>query len=234
MVLMGGSIYRDETLLGQMSRVAFSDVDGVHFGPTRPVVLEKQIATDHDWLWRVTWRENTAYGVVYQSAGDLSRVHLVKSADGIRYEQIAELPVDGQPNEATIRFRDDGEMLLVIRREAGSQRGMLGRSAGPYAVWTWSEMTHRLGGPNFLMLPDGELILGTRKYGDTGATTMIGLLTDDGTVSERLELPSGGDTSYPGMLVHDEQLYVSYYSSHEGKTAIYLATIPLTALRPPE
>ena len=40
-----------------------------------------------------------------------------------------------------------------------------------------------------------------------------------------LKLPSGGDTSYPGMVWHQGLLWISYYSSHEGKTNIYLAKI---------
>jgi hypothetical protein len=42
-----------------------------------------------------------------------------------------------------------------------------------------------------------------------------------------LQLPSGGDTSYPGMVWHEGILWMSYYSSHEGKTSIYLARIRL-------
>ena len=42
---------------------------------------------------------------------------------------------------------------------------------------------------------------------------------------EVLELPSGGDTSYAGMVLKDGILWVSYYSSHEGKTSIYLAKV---------
>ena len=38
----------------------------------------------------------------------------------------------------------------------------------------------------------------------------------------------GGDTSYPGLLWHDGVLWVSYYSSHEGKTSIYLARVKVT------
>ena len=38
---------------------------------------------------------------------------------------------------------------------------------------------------------------------------------------------SGGDTSYPGLVWHDGLLWMSYYSSHEGKTSIYLARIRL-------
>ena len=46
-----------------------------------------------------------------------------------------------------------------------------------------------------------------------------------GTLTEVLTLPSGGDTSYPGLVWHDGLLWVSYYSSHEGKTSIYLAKV---------
>ncbi|MCF6285976.1 MAG: exo-alpha-sialidase, partial [Candidatus Hydrogenedentes bacterium] len=40
-----------------------------------------------------------------------------------------------------------------------------------------------------------------------------------------LTLPSGGDTSYPGFVWHDDVLWMTYYSSHEEKTSIYLAKI---------
>ena len=48
-----------------------------------------------------------------------------------------------------------------------------------------------------------------------------------GSLEEFLKLPSGGDTSYPGLVVHERLLWVSYYSSHEGKTSIYLARVRL-------
>ncbi|HMT68306.1 MAG TPA: hypothetical protein PKE28_11980, partial [Bacteroidales bacterium] len=40
-----------------------------------------------------------------------------------------------------------------------------------------------------------------------------------------LILPGGGDCSYPGMVWHEDMLVVSYYSSHEGKSSIYIARI---------
>jgi len=46
-----------------------------------------------------------------------------------------------------------------------------------------------------------------------------------------LKLPSGGDCSYPGLAWQAGLLRVSYYSSHEGKTSIYLATVALPAKR---
>jgi hypothetical protein len=48
-----------------------------------------------------------------------------------------------------------------------------------------------------------------------------------GTMTECLELPSGGDTSYAGLVFQGGLLWISYYSSHEGKTCIYLAKVML-------
>jgi hypothetical protein len=45
------------------------------------------------------------------------------------------------------------------------------------------------------------------------------------TYEPELVLPSGGDTSYPGFAFDDGLLWTMYYSSHEGKTAIYLAKV---------
>jgi len=46
-------------------------------------------------------------------------------------------------------------------------------------------------------------------------------------MTKLLKLPSGGDTSYPGLVWYEDMLYASYYSSHEGKTSIYLAKVKI-------
>ena len=47
-------------------------------------------------------------------------------------------------------------------------------------------------------------------------------------LTEFITFPSGGDTSYAGMVVHEGVLFVSYYSSHEeGATCVYLAKVAL-------
>ena len=83
-----------------------------------------------------------------------------------------------------------------------------------------------IGGPNFILTPDGKMWAAGRKYGKQARTS---LATMTGTSFQHvLELPSGGDTSYPGMVLHDGLLWMSYYSSHEGgKTSIFLAKIKL-------
>jgi hypothetical protein len=74
-------------------------------------------------------------------------------------------------------------------------------------------------------LPDERLLAGVRLYDGGTRTSLCWIDPDAGELEEALRLPSGGDTSYPGMVLHEGQLWVSYYSSHEEKTAIYLARV---------
>jgi hypothetical protein len=217
--------------------VAFSK-DGKEWTPTKRVLAEGE------WLWRVTWHGGKCYGVSYNAAERTSpaakeaaatgkappgpaewKLKLVVSADGQKYDLVTHLDVPGHPNETTLRFLPDGEMLALVRREGGNQRGWFGRSKPPYTDWTWTETTARLGGPDFLRLSDGRLAAVTRLYDKTVRTAVCTLDADAGKLTEVLTLPSGGDTSYAGLVWHDGLLWVSYYSSHEGKTSIYLAKV---------
>ena len=82
-----------------------------------------------------------------------------------------------------------------------------------------------MGGPNFIRLPTGKLVAGSREYGEKPTTVLANMTRR--SYEPFLTLPSGGDTSYPGLAFHEGLLWVTYYSSHEGKTSIYLAKIRL-------
>ena len=99
----------------------------------------------------------------------------------------------------------------------------------PVAKWHWHSAGIQIGGPNFLILPGGAMVASGRQYRSKPDTnkTFVGPMTLEG-VKPELVLPSGGDCSYPGMVWHDGLLWLSYYSSHESHTAIYLAKIRLS------
>jgi hypothetical protein len=222
MLLMGGSVYRGgRTLLGRQPRVAFS-ADGRDWSAPRRVLEEG------DWLWRVTWHDGRAYGVSYRNdENGGSRIDLCVSRDGLQYERLKRLEVPDHPNEATLRFQPDGTMLALVRREAGDGQTWYGRARPPYQDWELRSIGERLGGPNFVVLPMGSVWAAGRSHAN-GTKTVVAQLTSSGLVNS-LVLPSGGDTSYPGLVLHDGLLWMSYYSSHEGKAAIYLAKIELPA-----
>ncbi len=224
MIVTGGSVYRGNKRVGMRPRVAFSE-DGKKW--TEP----KAIIDEGEWLWRVTWHEGVAYGVSYRptdrSTDEEWILTLWSSRDGSVYERIGTLDVPGWPGEVTLRFDRDGTMIALVRRERFGQHGWIGTSRAPYTAWTWKDIGHRLGGPNFIILPDGRMFAGSRSYPEK-ATTVLAAMTRN-SYEPVLTLPSGGDCSYPGMVWHDGVLWFMYYSSHEGKSSIYLAKIALPA-----
>jgi hypothetical protein len=188
------------------------------------------------WLWRVTWHEGVAWGVTKigqpdkESSYELCCAYLVSSRDGIHWDKVAELDVPGG-NESTIRFQPDGRMINLIRTQTPQDRlAYVGWSDPPYKKWHWTKQSVFVGGPNFILLPNGGMVAGGRWMtapGVEGARTGLGPMTLD-HYEPQLVLPSGGDTSYPGFLLHEGLLWVMYYSSHEKNTAIYLAKIRVT------
>jgi endonuclease/exonuclease/phosphatase family metal-dependent hydrolase len=223
MIVAGGSVYEGTRYLGRQPRVLFSS-DGSTWGSPQRILAEG------DWLWRVTWHEGTAYGVTYRTRSDDATewtATLVSSRDGHTFQEITTLAIPNRPNETTLRFMPGGEMVALARRESGNRFAWLGRSRPPYATWTWRETPSSVGGPNFLRLADGAL-WATGRDSTGSPKTVLARMTLDGGYEPVLTLPSGGDTSYAGMVWHDSVLWVSYYASHEGKSAIYLARVALT------
>jgi hypothetical protein len=66
---------------------------------------------------------------------------------------------------------------------------------------------------------------GIRLYEPQARTVLAGVNIETGRLREWLSLPSGGDTSYAGLVWHEGRLWVSYYSSHEGRPSIYVAQL---------
>jgi hypothetical protein len=237
MINMGASYYHGEKRLGIESRVAFAESDGTTFGPPIKVEFPKDMIAASDWLWRVTWHEGVAWGCVQQlhtgAGGDGRRaLRLVRSRDAIHFEEVARLNVDS-PSETTLRFLSDQTMMAMIRCEGKEKIGRIGVAKPPYTDWKFIDANKRFGGPNLVQLPGEAWLAGSRGYDSGAAKTQLWWLDPaSGKCQDLLTLPSGGDNSYPGFVVDaaKRRLYVLYYSSHEGKAAIYLATLRLDAL----
>lgn len=181
------------------------------------------------WLWRIAWHAGAAYGVGYPTAGGRG-VRFYRSAEGRKFETAATdlFPV-GEPNETSLVFLDGGECVCLLRRDDPGGNGQLGRAKPPYTEWTWKDIGVRIGGPHFIRLADGRLAAAVRLHEPEVRTALGWIDAASGRFGEFLALPSGGDTSYAGLVEHGGLLWVSYYSSHQGKTSIYLARVKLPA-----
>lgn len=201
---------------------AWFSTDGRNWGTGTPI-------GDQDyWLWRSVWHKGTAYNAGYGCRPDIEHIRLYSSQDGLHYKTLVSSMYDrGYPDETALVFLKDDTCLCLARRDGKPSTAVLGTAAPPYTTWTWKDLGQHLGGPQMIQLPDDRLLAAGRLHGKKTHTALCWVDPQAGTLTEFLPLPSGGDTSYPGLVWHDNLLWVSYYSSHERKTSIYLAKVKL-------
>ncbi|MDP7286931.1 MAG: sialidase family protein [Phycisphaerae bacterium] len=185
----------------------------------------KLVGDPKRWIWRITWHGAKGYAVDYGSG----KTTLLATDNGLDYRTIlSPMCPKGSPNEATLRFTKDASAYCLQRRR---RTALIGRAAPPYKQWTWRDLGRYVGGPNMIRLPSGAWIGAGRFLKPKTHTALFSLDVDAGKIGKVLKLPSGRDTSYPGLLWRDGVLWVSYYSSHESKTSIYLASVKTTSTK---
>jgi hypothetical protein len=152
---------------------------------------------------------------------------MLESDDGLVWKKAA-LFQETNGDETAFLFEEDGRVLAVGRR--GSGKAQLCRSRPPYTDWQRSDLDRYIGGPLVTKWADRYVIGGRNTLGGSARTALCWLVGDE--LHDLIELPSGGDNSYPGFVeLSPTRALVSYYSSHEkddqGKTiaAIYLAEL---------
>jgi hypothetical protein len=230
MMVMGGAQKQIEGQRRTGTFVSFS-ADGVEFSAPQIVVEPGR------WLWRVTEHGDAAYGVSYGAPIRQQATALLKTTNGVDYEVITDSMLDDgeRPTEARIRFGSDDTAYCLQRRDGSTlNTAMLGVSKPPYTQWKWHDLKQRLGGPNLIQIPSGRWLAAGRLYDGGARTELLSLDVDTFEMKPILRLPSGGDTSYPGMVWHNNLLWLSYYASHEGKTSIYLAKIKIQDVKAPQ
>ncbi|MET8348372.1 MULTISPECIES: sialidase family protein [unclassified Micromonospora] len=202
--------------------VTWLSVDGHAWGDPVPV------GEPGVWVWRAAWHDGAMYGVGYATS-EPRFARLYRSGNGIDLQPWAPTLFEGgYPNESGLVFDPDGTAICLLRRDGDAATAQLGRACPPYRDWSWIDLGVQVGGPTLLRLPDGRLLAGLRLLDGEVRTAVCAVDPERGELTELIALPSGGDTSYPGLVWHDDLLWVSYYSSHEERTCVYLAEVSLT------
>ena len=154
---------------------------------------------------------------------------MLESDDGIVFRKRATFrPLEG--DETAIQFLADGT-VKAIGRGYGRGPAFLLKSKPPWTKWKRHNLGRYIGGPLLVRWGDRWVVGGRKMPGPK--TSMYWLV--DGKLQEFAELPSGGDTSYPGFIqLSKNKAVMSWYSSHEkddrGKTitAIYMADLEIS------
>lgn len=161
------------------------------------------------------------------------RVMLCRSTDGLEWEKVSDI-WSGSGTETGLAFRDEGECVALIKHGNGKpkphDKALLAFSRPPYKQWEHVDAGMQGHGPAFLNL-NGTIYAAARKYrwapgGERLPSVTALYLLDGRMLHEFLTLPSGGDCSYAALVdAGNGEVAMSYYSSHEGATSIYIARL---------
>jgi hypothetical protein len=216
--LLAAAAFHDKTTQAYQSYIWYSN-NGKDWTPP-------QAAGEADyWLWRLSWLAEKAYVVAYKCGAD-RHIRLYQQNSLKQFDVVApRIYSDGYANEAALLFDNNHTAWCLLRKDP--DYGQLGRAFPPYTHWSWTDIGCRIGGPAAVFTATGQMIAVVRLYDDRARTSVVSVDQQSGKVTELLTLPSGGDTSYAGIVLHKNTMLVSYYSSHQGSSCIYTALLQI-------
>ncbi|MGD8465997.1 MAG: sialidase family protein, partial [Anaerolineae bacterium] len=184
------------------------------------------------WL---LWRPKTLDGELWYAPAywhEHGKSVLLASTDGRRWTIVSTIHEGDRNDETAAEFLPDGRLLVTARLEGerawhqGSPDAatLLAVARPPYSKWTKTTSTvTRLDGPA-LFRYNGQ-VYAVGRYDPEGRDQWFGMSSLLGRKRTALylvredelvylsDLPSEGDTSYPGVVLLDDQLYISYYTN---------------------
>ncbi len=215
---------------GALATFAVFTEDGQSWSKPQPVyeplyILWKPVAFQGKFYAAAHKRDNT-------SVGKKRDVHLIVSENGLGWKKISTIRAGNWESETTLHFAPNGHLTAFLRQKYGSPQAQVLEADPPYTEWRARpadvghfscHCVHTFRGVTYLI--SRTIDPKTRKTG-----TMIYTFAD-GKLRPYCELPAGGDCSYAEAVEVGNDMLVSYYSSHEGTTNIYLAVVPLESVK---
>lgn len=224
-VLAFGHVRKDGKYLCLKSYVSISDTIGLKFSPLEPIVFNNKLEWNKgNVVWDLKQIDNTLYGFTYRP-----KFALVSTQDGMSFDLLQEFDIDGDPNEADLCA--SGNTMYAIARRDG-MHAIAGKCCKGSSVWQWKDCGFEVGGPDIIDI-DGQIYVCGRSYDqEEQHTTLFKLNKQSLQLNRVFDLPSYGDCSYPGMLVHEGNLYISHYHT-DGKlgSSIYLTIIGINKIK---
>ncbi|MFX0070603.1 MAG: hypothetical protein ACFFAO_05870 [Candidatus Hermodarchaeota archaeon] len=190
----------------------------------------EQISNQQGWLF---WRPKTHDDDIWYLPAywwDHGKSKLLKSSDGIHWEDISVIYEGLKNDETAIEFLSDGRMICTARLEGsgnyfGDKRGstLISVAEPPYKNWKQvKSYVTRLDGP-VLFRHNGKVYAVGRYQPKQGFLTNQGsilarkrtsiFLVEEDKLKWLTDLPSAGDTTYGGVVIKNNHLYVCYYTN---------------------
>ncbi len=177
------------------------------------------------WLWRVRHHDGAFYSqgyTAYRPKPAVREVRLLRSEDGLNWDLVSTVTNKRNSGESDMEFNPDGSMWIVLRTGEAPGHSWIHRSDPSRTTWTDVDTGQLIHSPVIANWNGRFFVSGRGRAEGKGYVTKIWELVDDKAV-ELITLPSGGDTSYPGLLVdpaslEEDQppaLFVTWYSQHD-------------------
>lgn len=185
-----------------------------------------------DWLF---WRPKSWDGKVWFVPAywwEHGKSALFRSENGYEWSLVSSIYEGDRNDETAIEFLSEGKMIATARLEYsanifGDRRGatLISTAEPPYIAWKplLKSRVTRLDGPCLFRYKDRIFTVGRYQPGLNAPPcrqgsvfarkrTALFEIRQDGLVY-LTDLPSAGDTSYPGVVVQEEYAIICYYSS---------------------
>ena len=187
----------------------------------------QQVYEDQFIFWKPIARHGQFYATAHVSSseGTLRKAHLITSFDGLKWKEIFEFRGGNWESETTIHFDSGDKIMAFLRQIRGSPPSSILKSSPPYSKWTERTNNIHLSG-HAVYTFDGITYLFSRTRNAKKTGTLVYHYEEE-TLLPYYDIPSGGDCSYPAAVRVGQDMFVSYYSSHEGSTNIYTCRIAL-------
>jgi len=178
------------------------------------------------WLWRVRYHNAAFYSAAYTASRPtppLRETRLLRSEDGLEWSLVSTVTKERMAGEADMLFRPDGSIWMISRTGDKAGDAVLFRSDATLEQWRPSNTGVLIHSPAFAEWKDRVFVAGRGREGEKYVTRIWEILAD--RIEDRITLPSGGDTAYPGLVVDPAcenaefpSFFVSWYSQHERET----------------
>jgi hypothetical protein len=218
-------VLRNDQLVAEPSATActFTD-DGVHWAPLAPCGPD-------GWLfWRPKRLGDRWYVPAYWK--DHGRSILLSSTDGAHWDLVSQIHDGDRNDETDLEFLPDGTAVVTARLEiSDSMFGddgactLIATAPAPYTTWSTTRCsTNRLDGPCLFGHEGRVYAVGrrhrrvrggrfNRRAGFLGRKRTALYLVESNALVHLMDLPSAGDTGYPGVVLRGDDLTVCYYTN---------------------
>lgn len=177
--------------------------------------LKFKPSIDWNWLWQPSNINEKLCGFIY-----CPYFAFVQSGANNIFNVGQKINLDLGPTETSVTFYKN--KYFAMARTKGD--ALLGHSIDGND-WIWKELNQPIGCPKLLVYKD-KLLCAGRSY-KRGQKTSLFCFDQNYDLQLLIDLSGSDDCAYPGAIIRNEKLYVTYYKADGNRSNIHFCEIKL-------